>query len=94
MSTSNAFLLEAKNLTREFDEGQVKALRGVDFSIKEGEFVAITGPSGCGKTILLKVLFTSTIACLLIRGSSRRGSIVAVRARAAAQRANSPCSTR
>jgi ABC-type lipoprotein export system ATPase subunit len=56
MSASNAFLLEAKNLTREFDEGHVKALRGVDFSIKEGEFVAITGPSGCGKSTLLQLL--------------------------------------
>ena len=56
MSTSNASLLEARNLTREFDEGQVKALRGVDFSIKEGEFVAITGPSGCGKSTLLQLL--------------------------------------
>jgi len=56
MSASNAFLLESKNLTREFDEGHVKALRGVDFSIKEGEFVAITGPSGCGKSTLLQLL--------------------------------------
>jgi putative ABC transport system ATP-binding protein len=56
MSASTGFLLEAKNLTREFDEGQVKALRGVDFSIKEGEFVAITGPSGCGKSTLLQLL--------------------------------------
>ena len=56
MSASNAFLLEAKNLTREFDEGHVKALRGVDFSIKDGEFVAITGPSGCGKSTLLQLL--------------------------------------
>src|SRR5436189_4841887 len=51
-----ASLLEAKALTREFDEGQVKALRGVDFSIKEGEFVAIVGPSGCGKSTLLQLL--------------------------------------
>jgi ABC-type lipoprotein export system ATPase subunit len=55
-SASDAPLLEAKNLTREFDEGQVKALRGVDFSINEGEFVAITGPSGCGKSTLLQLL--------------------------------------
>ena len=49
MNTSAASvvpLLEAKALTRQFDEGQVKALRGVDFSIIEGEFVAIAGPSG------------------------------------------------
>jgi len=55
-SFSAAPLLEAKALTREFDEGHVKALRGVDFSIKEGEFVAITGPSGCGKSTLLQLL--------------------------------------
>src|SRR6478672_7811370 len=73
MSASNGFLLEAKNLTREFDEGQVKALRGVDFSIKEGEFVAITGPSGCGKTTLLQLLGgldRPTAGTLRYRGNS------------------------
>ena len=73
MSTSNAFLLEAKNLTREFDEGQVKALRGVDFSIKEGEFVAIIGPSGCGKSTLLQLigaLDRPTSGTLFYRGIS------------------------
>jgi ABC-type lipoprotein export system ATPase subunit len=73
MSASNAFLLEAKNLTREFDEGQVKALRGVDFSIKEGEFVAITGPSGCGKSTLLQLvgaLDRPTSGTLFYRGIS------------------------
>ena len=55
-SASAAPLLEAKALTREFDEGHVKALRGVDFSIKDGEFVAITGPSGGGKSTLLQLL--------------------------------------
>src|SRR6476659_1695994 len=56
LSASDASLLEAKALTREFDEGQVKALRGVDFSANEGEFVAIAGPSGCGKSTLLQLL--------------------------------------
>jgi len=55
-TASAAPLLQAKALTREFDDGQVKALRGVDFSIGEGEFVAITGPSGCGKSTLLQLL--------------------------------------
>jgi putative ABC transport system ATP-binding protein len=55
-SASIPLLLEAKKLTREFDDGQVKALRGVDFTIRNGEFVAITGPSGCGKSTLLQLL--------------------------------------
>jgi ABC-type lipoprotein export system ATPase subunit len=70
---STSSLLEAKALTREFDEGQVKALRGVDFSINEGEFVAITGPSGCGKSTLLQLLGAldrPTSGTLLYRGRS------------------------
>jgi ABC-type lipoprotein export system ATPase subunit len=49
-------LLQAKELSREFDDGRVRALRGVSFSIQEREFVAITGPSGCGKSTLLQLL--------------------------------------
>src|SRR5580765_2332840 len=55
-AASAAPLLEATALTREFDDGQVKALRGVDLTINEGEFIAITGPSGCGKSTLLQLL--------------------------------------
>ena len=46
----------AVGLKKEFDDGRVQALRGVDFCITQGEFVAITGPSGCGKTTLLQML--------------------------------------
>jgi ABC-type lipoprotein export system ATPase subunit len=72
-SASAASLIEAKGLTREFDEGHVKALRGIDFSINEGEFVAIVGPSGCGKSTLLQLvgaLDRPTSGTLLYRGIS------------------------
>ena len=36
--------------------GPVEALRNIDLSVAEGEFVSLVGPSGCGKSTLLRVL--------------------------------------
>jgi ABC-type lipoprotein export system ATPase subunit len=48
--------LEVRNLFKSYDEGRIEALRGVDLSITDGEYVAITGPSGSGKSTLLHML--------------------------------------
>lgn len=57
MHTGSAEVVyEARGLKKEFDGGTVAALRGVDFQIRAGEFVAIVGPSGCGKSTLLQLL--------------------------------------
>jgi ABC-type lipoprotein export system ATPase subunit len=55
-TSSSPFVFEATGLTKDYDDGQVHALRGVDCKIGDGEFVAIVGPSGSGKTTLLQML--------------------------------------
>ena len=51
-------MIEIKELVRTYQTGdmEVRALRNIDLSIGEGEFVAIAGPSGSGKTTLLNLI--------------------------------------
>src|SRR5262245_7828658 len=53
-----ATAVRAENLHKSFVLGSnaVGALRGVDFTVTQGEFVAVMGPSGCGKTTLLNLI--------------------------------------
>ena len=52
------YIIRVENLRRDFVVGgeTVHALRGVSFSIREGEFVTIMGTSGSGKSTLLNLL--------------------------------------
>jgi ABC-type lipoprotein export system ATPase subunit len=67
------YVFQAVGIERKFEDGDVRALRGINLSLFQGEFVAITGPSGCGKTTLLQILGAldrPTAGTLLYRGKS------------------------
>lgn len=51
-------ILEANDIRKNYRRGaeEVQALAGVNLSIKEGEYLAVTGPSGSGKTTLMNIL--------------------------------------
>ena len=55
---SSKTIIEFKNIVKTYGEGDAKtyALNGVNFSIKEGEFVAIMGASGSGKSTSMNMI--------------------------------------
>jgi len=54
-------VIRTENLQKIFNKGkknEFSAIKGINLSIDEGEFIAITGPSGCGKSTLLNLIST------------------------------------
>lgn len=51
-------ILEAKDVTKTYENAENPSLRKVSFSVAKGEFIGIMGASGSGKTTLLNVLST------------------------------------
>ena len=51
-------IIETQNLVKSFQVGseEVQALKGINLSVKKGEFLSIMGPSGSGKTTLMNII--------------------------------------
>ncbi|WP_326490058.1 ATP-binding cassette domain-containing protein, partial [Vibrio fluvialis] len=46
-------MLDIKQLVKTYENGH-RAVKGVDLSIQQGEFIVLVGPSGCGKSSILR----------------------------------------
>ena len=57
-TNGSAPLIRLEGVSKVFftDEVETHALSGIDFEIRDGEYIAISGPSGCGKSTLLSIL--------------------------------------
>lgn len=70
-------LLFLRNVSKTFSTGTV-ALRGVDMTIRDGDFLSLLGPSGCGKSTALRLiagLSTPTSGQIEWPGASSRSDI-------------------
>ena len=65
--SAGSALIQVQDLTKKF--GHLNALRGISFTLKEGDFLVLFGPNGAGKTTLLRILST------LLKPTSGRVSI-------------------
>ncbi len=66
MADSPIIQIEGVHKYYAMDGVQVHALRGIDLTVRQGEFLAITGPSGSGKSTLMNI-----VGCLDIPDTGR-----------------------
>ncbi|MEL6328738.1 MAG: ABC transporter ATP-binding protein [Planctomycetota bacterium] len=69
MTTVDGHAIELSGLSKTFGR-RVRALRGVDLTVRRGEVFGLLGPNGAGKSTLLKILMT------VIRRSGGRGTLL------------------
>src|SRR5512136_1023147 len=75
-------MITVRKLVKRF--GLKTVLRGMDFSVESGEFVALLGPNGAGKTTLLRILASlsrPSLGQVTIAGYSLPNQAAAVRRR-------------
>ena len=65
--TGSSLIVKVENLSKNF--GQLKAVDGVSFEIREGEIFGFLGPNGAGKSTTINMLTT------LLKASSGRAEI-------------------
>jgi NitT/TauT family transport system ATP-binding protein len=71
-------IIAVKRLTKKYGGGDepILALKDIDFTVGDGEFLSIVGPSGCGKSTLLKILaglLSASSGEALLRGTPIEG---------------------
>lgn len=68
-----SLLIEARNIVKRFEDGNITAVDGVSLVVPAGQFVSLVGRSGCGKSTLLNLLGgldEPTSGEILFRGES------------------------
>jgi putative ABC transport system ATP-binding protein len=79
-------VIRSRNVIKEYESGGnvLRALKGIDITVRSGEFVAVVGPSGSGKSTLLNqlgLLDTPTEGTVSVRGTAVSDLSIAERTR-------------
>ena len=79
-------VIRSRNVVKEYESGGnvLRALKGIDITVRSGEFVAVVGPSGSGKSTLLNqlgLLDTPTEGTVSVRGTAVSDLSIAERTR-------------